>query len=68
MIAVHELLADFDFQRSKVNLYGSYEYCYLSVDDNGDRSGYANGIFSTTKLGEMSFVSLYGVRVGPSVR
>ena len=25
-----------------------------SVDDNGDRSGYANGTFSTTKLGDMS--------------
>ena len=31
-------------------LRGSYEYRYLSVDYNGDRSGYANGTFSTTKL------------------
>ena len=30
---------------------------------SGDRSGYANGAFSTTKLGDMSL----SVRVGPSV-
>ena len=30
--------------RSRSDL--SYEYRYLSVDDNGDRPGYANGTFS----------------------
>ena len=40
--------------RSRSDLRGSYEYRYVSVDDNGDRSGYANGTFSTTKLGDMS--------------
>ena len=40
----------YGFRSQSDLLCGSYEYCYLSVDD---RSGYANGTFSTTKLGEM---------------
>ena len=47
-------LLRYGFRSRSDLLRGSYEYSYLSVDDNGDRSGYANGTFSTTKLGGTS--------------
>ena len=43
-------LLRYGFRSRSDLLYASYEYRYLSVDDNGDRSGYVNGTFSTTKL------------------
>ena len=54
MVSTDCPLLRYGFRSRSDLLHGSYEYRYLSVDDNGDRSGYANGTFSTTKLGDMS--------------
>ena len=54
MVSTDCPLLRYGFRSRSDLLRGSYEYRYLSVDYNGDRSGYANGTFSTTKLGDMS--------------
>ena len=52
LVSMDCLLLCYGFRSRFDLLCGSYEYRYLSVDDNGDRSGYANGTFSATKLGD----------------
>ena len=54
MVSTDCPLLRYGFRSRSDLLRGSYEYRYLSVDDNGDRSEYVNGTFSTTKLGGMS--------------